>query len=72
MPLSVLGADKLRQFTARHIFTVVGEHTKLIDIYDSFARFTGEDWSAFAVNQKMLQLDYVREGDCWMDVALRA
>ena len=71
MPLSDL-ADKLQQFAARHIFTVVGERTKLTDLYDTFTRFTEEDWAAFAVNQEMLQLGFVREGDYWMDVALRA
>jgi prophage antirepressor-like protein len=70
MPLSDL-AEKIRQFAARHIFRIVGELTRLTDLYDSFTAFTGEDWAAFAVNQELMQLDFIIRDDCWLDVALR-
>ncbi len=70
MPLSDL-ANKIQQFAARHIFRIVGERTRLIDLYDSFTAFTGEDWAAFAVNQELMQLDFIIRDDCWLDVALR-
>lgn len=70
MPLSDL-AGKIQQFAARHIFRIVGELTRLTDLYDSFTAFTGEDWAAFAVNQELMQLDFIIRDDCWLDVGLR-
>ena len=71
MPLSDL-ADKIQQFAARHIFTVSVSAPSLPTSTTLSHDSQKEDWAAFAVNQEMLQLDYVREGDYWMDVALRA